>query len=185
MVDVDLAAAFAGTLFMPDKEFLNSRSPVLLADGQAMAYIQWSTWTQRFSVLDAAGGTVAECRPQGVLRKRFIVRAVPSGRVLVDLKPGAFRPFNGAELTVSGHPLRVRQASMWSDRRFEFYAGERLVGRIQPTTGVFTLRPDSYAFELPAPMLSGLEAVSLAQVVRTVARGLRQASAASSGGGAG
>ena len=165
---------------MPDKEFMNSRSPVLLADGQTAGYIQWSTWTQRFSVLDASGAVVAECRPQGIFRRRYVVLALPSGRTLVDLKPGAFRPFNGAELTVAGHSLRVRQVSMWSDRRFEFYAGERLVGRIQPTTGVFSFRPDSYAFELPGPAMSGLEAICLAQAVRTVARGLRQSQAAAS-----
>lgn len=181
---MDLAAAFTGTLFMPDKEFLNSRSPVLLADGQTAAYVQWSTWTQRFSILDASGAMVAECRPQGIFRRRFLVHATPSGRTLVDLKPGAFRPFNGAELTVSGHPLRIRQSSMWSDRRFEFYAGERLVGSIQPTTGVFSFRPDSYAFELPVAAMSGLEAISLAQAVRAVARGLRQAHASSSAAGA-
>jgi hypothetical protein len=180
---VDLAAPFSGTLFMPDKEFLNSRSPVLLAGGRAAGYIQWSTWTQRFSVLDVGGTVVAECRPQGIFRRRYVVLAAPGGRTLVDLKPGVFRPFNGAELTVAGRPLRVRQVSMWSDRRFEFYAGERLVGRIQPTTGVFSFRADSYAFELPAsgsPVMSGLEAISLAQAVRTVARGVRQSSAASS-----
>jgi hypothetical protein len=170
---MDLAAPFAGTLYLPDKEFLNSRSPVLHADGQTAAFVQWSTWTQRFSVLDASGALVAECRPQGILRWRFTVLAVPSGRALVDLKPGAFRPFNGAELTVAGRSLRVRQVSMWSDRRFEFYAGERLVGRIQPTTWAFSFQPDSYAFELPEPTISGLEAICLAQAVRAVARGLR------------
>jgi len=68
----------------------------------------------------------------------------------------------------------VRQVSIWSDRKFEFFAGERLVARIQPTTGVFTFRPDSYALELPAPVMSALEGISLAQAVRTVARGIRQ-----------
>jgi hypothetical protein len=177
---VDLAAPFSGTLYMPDKEFLNSRSPVLLADGQTAAYLQWSNWSQRFSVLDARGTVVAECRPRGIFRRRYLVLAVPSGRVVLDLLPGAFRPFNGAELTVAGHPMRVRQVSMWSDRRFEFYAGERLVGRIQPTTGVFSFRPDSYAFELPSPVMSGLEAISLAQAVRSVARSGRRSAAASS-----
>ena len=183
---MDLSAAFSGTLFMPDKEFLNSRSPVLLADGQTAAYVQWSSWTQRFSILDARGAAVAECRPRGIFRRRFLVHAVPSGRTLVDLKPGAFRPFNGAELTVGGRPLRMRQTSMWSDRRFEFYAGQRLIGSIQPTTGVFSFRPDSYAFELPVAAMSGLEAISLAQAVRAVVRGLRQSrsSGASGAGGA-
>jgi hypothetical protein len=175
---VDLAAPFSGTLFMPDKEFLNSRSPALLADGSVAGYIQWSTWTQRFSVLDSAGNVAAECRPQGIFRRRFTVLAVPGGRVIIDLRPGAFRPFNGAALTVAGHPMQVRQVSMWSDRRFEFYAGSRLVGRIQPTTGAFSFRPDSYAFDLPEAVLSGLEAISLAQAVRNVARGLRQSHAA-------
>jgi hypothetical protein len=177
---MDLRVPFTGTLYLPDKEFLAAGTPVLLPDGQPVASIRWHTWTQRFEVLDNAGAVVAECRPEGLFRRRYPVHA-PDGRVLVDLKPGTWRAFNGAELTVaSGRRLTIRQPSMWSSRNFEFHSPEGLVGRISPTTGTFTFRPDSYAFELLRPVLSALEAISLAQVLRLVARGQRAAAGSAS-----
>ncbi|MEJ3745684.1 hypothetical protein WEI85_20625 [Actinomycetes bacterium KLBMP 9797] len=176
---MDLRAPFTGTLYLPDKEFLASGSPILLADGRPVAAIRWHTWSQKFEVLDASGALVAACEVQGFLRHRYTVRAV-DGRVLVDLRPGAWRPYKGAELTVGGRRLAIHQVSMWSDRRFEFVAPDGVVGRISPTTGVFTFRPDSYAFELLRPALSALEAISLAQALRLVARGQRQQAAAAS-----
>jgi hypothetical protein len=67
---------------------------------------------------------------------------------------------------------------MWSDRKFEFHASDGLVGTIMPTTGTFSFRPDSYAFELHQPVMSALEAISLAQALRVAVRGMRQAAAA-------
>lgn len=177
---MNLLAPFTGTLYLPDKEFLASGTPVLLPDGQPVASIRWHTWSQRFEVLDPSGAVVAECRPEGLFRRRYPVYA-PGGRVLIDLRPGTWRAFNGAELTVaSGRRVAIRQPSMWSSRQFEFHASEGLVGRIAPTTGVFTFRPDSYAFELLQPVMSALEAISLAQALRLVARGQRQAATSAS-----
>jgi hypothetical protein len=171
---MDLRAPFTGVLYMPDKEFLSPNSPVMLPDGQVVAGVGWHTWTQRFEVLDAAGGLVAECRPSGFFRKRYTVRT-PDGQTVVDLLPGGWRPINGAAVTLgSGRPLSVRQTSMWSERRFEFFTEQGLVGRIDPTTGVFTFHPDSYAFELSQPVMSALEAISLAQALRLVVRAMRQ-----------
>jgi hypothetical protein len=171
---MDLSSPFTGTLYMPDKEFLAGGSAVLLADGRPAATIRWHTWTQRFEVLDQYGAVVAECRPQGVFRRRYIVSR-PDGRPVVDLKPGYWRPFNSAEVTVGGgRPLTIRQTSMWSDRKFEFYAPQGLAGRIMPTTGAFSFRADSYAFELLLPVMSALEAISLAQAIRLAVRNLRR-----------
>jgi hypothetical protein len=171
---MDLHAPFTGTLYMPDKEFLVAGSPVLLPDGRAVAAIRWHTWSQRFGVLDADGTTLAECRPQGMLRRRYTV-LTRDGHPVVDLRPGLWRPFNGAEVTLaSGRRLDVHQVSMWSDRTFEFTSGGATVGRITPTTGVFSFRPDSYAFEVVAPVMSALAAISLAQALRVVVRGTRQ-----------
>lgn len=128
----------------------------------------------RFEVLDAAGGLVAECRPKGFFRQRYTVSA-PDGRTVVDLLPGGWRPINGATITLgSGRSLSVRQTSMWSERRFEFHTQQGVVGRIDPTTGAFTFHPDSYAFELLQPVMSTLEAISLAQALRLVVRAMRQ-----------
>lgn len=177
---MDLVAPFTGTLYLPDKEFFGTDSTVFLADGQPIATIRWHTWSQRFEVLDGDGNMLAECRPRGVFRRHYTVRT-NDGRVLVDLRPGAWRPFNGAELTAaSGRSLAVRQVSIWSDRKFEFFVEEELVGRILPTTGTFTFRPDSYAFDLLLPVMSAVEAISLAQALRVVVRGNRQQAASAS-----
>jgi hypothetical protein len=176
---MSLFAPFTGALYLPDKEFGSSSTPVLLPDGRAIAGIIWHTWTQRFEVTDPAGAVIAECRPQGVFRRRYVVRT-RDGRPVIDLRPGAWRPFNGAELTLAGGGrLTIRQLSMWSARKFEFSGPTGVVGRILPTTGTFSFRPDSYAFELFQPVMSALEAISLAQALRVVARGQRQAAAAS------
>lgn len=172
---MDLRAPYTGVLYMPDKEFMNPNSPVMLPDGQVVAGVGWHTWTQRFEILDATGGLLAECRPSGFFRKRFTVTA-PDGRTIVDVLPGGWRPINGAAITLAnGQSLGVQQASMWSDRRFEFSTAQGLVGRINPTTGTFTFHPDSYAFELFQPVMSALEAICLAQAIRLVVRGMRQA----------
>jgi len=182
---MNLLAPFAGTLYLPDKEFLGAGSPVLLPDGRPVAGIRWHVWSERFEVLDPSGAVLAECRPRGVFRRRYPVR-MPDGRPVVDLRPGSWRPVNGAEVTLAGgRRLRVRQLSMWSNRRFEFSAAEGPVGRITPTTGTFTFRPDSYAFELFVPVLSGLQAVSLAQALRMVVRAMRRRRSSSGSGGGG
>jgi len=171
---MDILAPFTGTLFMPDKEFLADGSPVLLEDGQSIAAIQWHTFSEKFEVLDATGAMVAVCEPRGFLRRRYPVR-MRDGRQVLELTPGSWRTFNGAELLLAGdRRLTVRQLSMWSDRKFEFHSSAGMVGRIMPTTGMFTFRPDSYAFELYLPTMSALEAISLAQALRLVARRARQ-----------
>jgi hypothetical protein len=173
---MDLNAPFTGTLYMPDKEFLAAGSPVLLTSGEILATIRWHVWSQEFEVLDSKGAIVAECVPTGVFRKRYTVR-LRNGRRILELRPGVWRPFAGAEVTLgSGRALTMHKVSVWSDRKFEFTAPEGLVGRIMPTTGAFSFRPDSYAFELLLPVMSALEAISLAQAVRLAVRGIRQAS---------
>ena len=175
---MQLEAPFTGTLLMPDKKFRVQGSPVLLPDGQPVAAIVWHTWSERFEVLDAAGALVAQCRPHGFFRRRFPV-TTPDGRAVVEVRPGGWRPFNGAEVTLArGRSLTIRQVSAWSDRTFEFGDLVGLIGRISPTTGAFHLRADSYAVELVRPELSALEAISLAQTLRVVARRQRAAGAA-------
>lgn len=172
---MDVSAPFTGVLFMPDKEFLNPDSPVMLADGQVIASVRWHTFTQKFEVYDAAGGLIAECRPTGVFRKHYFVRT-PDGRPVIDVKAGVWLPIGGAKVTLAnGRAIQVHWKSVWSDRRFEFSTDQGVVGRIGPTTGVFTFRPDSYAFEMVQPVMSPMQAIALAQIVRLMVRARRQA----------
>src|SRR5690242_14923033 len=171
---MDLRAPFAGTIYLPDKRFVATGSPVYLADGQRIALIEWRSWSGRFSILDPSGNAVASCESRGTFRRRYPVRTLDGSPVL-DVLPGAFRPFSGMEVTLgSGRRVTVRRSSRWSGRRFEIYdPDDRLAGRIHPTVRPFNVYSDSYAFELTMPVMSALEAIALAQALRLVVRAIR------------
>ncbi len=173
---MNLDAICTGTLYLPDKAVPSGTSPVMLADGRQIAQVQWHFWTvrSRFEILDPLGSVLAQGGSQGAISRRYPVQT-PAGRTLVDIKLGLWRPISGAVITLSnGTVISVKRTSLWSDRNFEFSSGGRPVGRISPTTGVFTFHPDSYAFELSAPVMSALEAIGLAQVLRAVVRASRK-----------
>src|SRR5262249_50371020 len=163
---MNLHADFAGTLSLPDKRFVAPGSPVYLPDGQLIALIAWRSWSGRFSILDPSGNAIASCQTHGTFRRHYTVLTANGSRVL-DVLPGALKPFSGMEVTLGGgRRLTVRRSSRWSGRRFELYDGNnRLAGRIEPTTAQFSFHPDSYAFELMLPVMSALEAIALAQTL--------------------
>ena len=171
---MDLRAEFAGTIHLPDKRFVAPGSPVYLPDGHLIALIAWRAWSGQFSILDPSGSAIASCRPRGVFRRRYTVLAV-NGSPVLDVLPGAFGPLGRMEVTLgSGRQITVRRSSMWSSRRFEFYAANnRVAGRIGPTARLFSFHPDSYAFDLMMPVMSALEAIALAQALRVMARAIR------------
>jgi hypothetical protein len=172
---VNLDAIFTGTLYLPDKMVPSGTSPVMLSDGRTIAQVQWHFWTarSRFEILDPLGGVLAQGASQGFAGRRYTVRT-PTGRALVEIRLGIWRPISGATVTLgNGNAISVKQLSMWSDRNFQILRGGRQVGRISTTTGVFTFHPDSYAFELSAPVMSALEAIGLAQALRAVVRAAR------------
>ena len=173
---MNLRAEFTGTIYLPDKRFVARGSPVYLPDGHVIALIAWRSWSGRFSILDPSGNAIASCRPRGVFRRQYKVLAV-NGMTVLDVLPGAWRPFGGMQVTLgSGRRITVRRSSVWSDRRFELYdANNRLAGRIEPTTGRFGFYSDSYAFDLMTPVMSALEAIALAQALRLVVRAIRAA----------
>ena len=177
---MDLHAEFAGTIYLPDKRFVTTGT-VSLPDGQPIASIAWRSWSGRFSILDPSGNAIASCQPHGIVRRRYTVLAV-NGLPVLDVLPGVLRPFGGMEVTLgSGRRITVRRSSRWSGRRFEIYdANSRPAGRIDPTTGQFSFHPDSYALELMMPVMSALEAIALAQVLRLVVRAIRTVVIASS-----
>ncbi len=169
---------FTGTLYLPDKILQTGTSPVMLASGQVVAKVQYHFWTmrQRFEILDPRDAVMAEGRTHGMMARTYGVTS-PSGGRVVELRLGLWRPVHGAVATLAnGHPVEVLKTSMWSDRRFEFAAGGRAFARITPTTGVFSFNPDSYEFTLDRPVMTALEAICLAQCLRSAVQALRQAS---------
>jgi hypothetical protein len=171
---VDLLAPFTGTLLLPDHGFFDRTTSVQLADGRTVAGIGWHYWTDRFDVLDGAGTVIAQCRPRGVFRVRYEVTTT-DGRPVVGVVMGGWRAFDDAQVTLpGGRQLSLNRSSAWTRRRFEVHGPRGLVGRIEPTTSAWTGRFSSYAFEIFDGALSVLEAVSLAQAIRTQVRRQRR-----------
>jgi hypothetical protein len=169
---------FTGALYMPDTVLPTGTTPVLLADGQTVAQVQWHMWTTRskFEILDLHGNVLAQGGSEGFTASQYVVRTL-SGSTLVQIKLGMWRPINGAVITLAnGRTLSIRQVTVWSNRKFEFFAGKQRIGRILPTTRAISFHPDSYVFELTAPVMSTVEAVGLAHSLRSEVRSKRQAS---------
>jgi hypothetical protein len=171
---VDLLAPFTGTLLLPDHGFVDPTTPVQLADGRTVAGIGWHYWADRFDVLDGAGTVIAECRPRGVFRVQYEV-ITTDGRPVVDVVMGGWRAFDGALVTLAGgRQLSLSRPSASTRRRFEVHGTTGLAGRIEPTTNMWIGRFSSYAFEIFGGALSVLEAVSVAQAIRTQVRRRRR-----------
>lgn len=169
---MDLDAPFTGTLLLPDKLLPHGDSPVELADGQLVAQIRWNVLAVgSFKILDAQGRQVAESTKE-VLDQHYVVTG-PDGRTLLELTLGwrgtagksTVRLADGGELTVKGATFR---------RRFSVLeAEEREVAAITPTSGIFSMRKEAYAFELREPVLSTVQAVALVQCLREAVKAAR------------
>jgi hypothetical protein len=173
---VDLYQPYAGVLYLPDKPVFQGVSPVLLADGQPVAQLHWHAMSahQAFEVLDPeSGAVVASGRLEHALGRRYAVHGPDGHSVLVELKLGVLRPFDGATITLAdGTTLGIHGRP--TGRHFAFLRDGAVVAEIRPTTGLFSFHPDSYEFALDTPVLSIAAAVGLAQAVREAAKTIRR-----------
>jgi len=168
---------FAGVLLLPGRAPFGSTSTVTLPDGQPVAQIRWHQWSMaaRFEILDAFGA--AELAAGG--RKGFWGRSYqvtgPGGGVLLDLKLSGWGPTGRSTVTLpDGSALTTK--GNWSGRKFEVLdaSGSRVAG-LATTSGAFSMRQDSLAFELIAPVLSVVQAIGLAQCMRAAVEASRAA----------
>jgi uncharacterized protein (DUF1684 family) len=177
---MDAYEPFTGVLLLPDRAPFGQVSEVTLADGRPVAQIRWHRWSMaaRFDILDATGTTelAAGGRVSRWSGRGYAVTG-PGGGVLIEVKMNAMR--RGARVTLPGGPELTTRGN-WSGRRFQVLDADGLdVARIVTTSGLFTLRPDSMAFEVARPVLSIVQAVGLTQCLRAVLEASRQTSASS------
>ncbi len=164
-------APFAGVLLLPDRTPFGSESPVTLADGRPVAMIRWHKWTMgsRFDVVDpVGGGLLASGAKSGFWGTKYELRGA-TGQLILELKFGiAGASGRGTVRLPDGRTLRTK--GNWSARQFSVTddAGNP-VGGLTNTSGIFSVRADSLAFELTQPVLSVVEAIGLAQCVRAAA----------------
>lgn len=168
---------FSGVLLLPGRTPFGSTSSVTLPDGQPVAQIRWHQWSMaaRFDILDAFGA--AELAAGG--RKGFWGRGYqvtgPGGAALLDLKLSGWGPTGRSTITLPGGQTLATKGN-WTGRKFEVLDGSGSpVARIATTSGAFSMRRDSLAFEMTAPVLSIVQAIGLAQCMRAAVEASRAA----------
>jgi hypothetical protein len=170
---------FTGVLLLPDRAVFGSESPVTLPDGRPVAIIGWHNWsmTNRFDILDpVGGGLLASGGKKGFWGTRYLLTG-PTEQQILEVKFGFAGPSGRGTVTLAdGRVLHTK--GTWTARSFTVTdpAGVQVAHLVN--TGKFlSVRPDSLAFELTAPVLSQLEAIGVAQCVRAAVEAQNAAAA--------
>lgn len=176
---MNLHAPFLGVLLLPDRATFGRSSAVTLADGQPAAAVRWHTWSgrARFGILDADGrAELARGGKDGVFSRRYTVHTA-GGATLLQLELGRWLGVGGrCTVTLPNSRTFTARRGNWSRRTFAIVdSAEQPVARIVRTGSAFALRPDSLAVELLQPALSILQAIGLAQCVRSAVEAERAA----------
>jgi hypothetical protein len=173
------SSIFTGVLLLPSKSVFGSTSEVTLGDGTPVAVIHRKAWSMRprFEIFDAIGSTLlANGTSSGFWGNRYELLDPRSERLLELRFSGWSGPRratvtlpDGRELTSSGN---------WSSRTFAVSddAGRQVAGLVT-TSSAWSWKPDSLAFEITAPVLTLLQAIGMAQTIRTAVEASRAAAA--------
>jgi hypothetical protein len=177
---MDPSEPFTGVLLLPDRVPFGSTSGVTLADGLPVAAIRWQRFSggARFDILDPSGGTVLAAGSRaGFFGSRYQVLG-PRRETLLELKVSGWGLNGTSRVTLPGGRVLTAKGN-WSARQFAVRDQKRvLVADLVNTSRVFSMRPDSLAFELHVPVLSVVQAIGLAQCVRAAIEAQNAASAA-------
>jgi hypothetical protein len=148
---------------------------VTLPDGQPVAQLRWHLMTTRgaFEILDPSGTVeVGRGLAEGLTRRRFVVYGA-AGVPVLQLRLGWFGPIGRSTVTLSDGSVLTTKGSI-TGRRFAVRdTAGRDVARIVPTTGLLSIRPDSFGFELAVPVLSAVQAIGLVQALRAALKSSR------------
>ena len=162
---------FVGVLLLPGHAAFARTAPVTLPDGQPVAQIRWPalSMTHRFDILDAFGDAELAVGRKGFWGRSYQITGL-DGDVLLGLKPSWWFPIGRSVITLPGGQ-RLTTKGNWTGRRFKVRDGSGSpVARLATTNRAFSLRQDSVAFEMTAPVLSIVQAVGLAECVRVAVR---------------
>jgi hypothetical protein len=173
---------FTGILLLPDRAPFGTTSEVTLDDGRPVAAIHWHRWSfgARFDVLDEIGGNVLAAGARvGFWGRRYRLLG-PGDEMLLELRLSGWGVTGRNTVTLAGGRTLTAKGN-WSARQFAV-SDERgtPVAQLVTTGKFFSMRPDSLAFELQAPVLSIVQAIGLAQCMRAAVEAQRSSNAASS-----
>jgi hypothetical protein len=173
------SSIFTGVLLLPSTSVFGTTAGVTLGDGTPVAVIHRKAWSARhkFEIFDAADAMLlATGKTAGFWGTRYELLG-PRSEQLLDVKFGGWTGpkrstvtlADGRELTTDGN---------WSARNFTVTdsTGARVAGLVT-TSSKWSWRPESLAFEITAPALTLLQAIGLAQCIRTAVEASRAAAA--------
>ena len=169
---------FVGVLLLPGRAPFGSTSLVSLPDGQPVAQIHWHKWSMsaRFEILDATGVVELAAGGKSSAWGRSYAVTGPGGAALLDLKLSGWGPGGRSTVTLPGGQTLATKGK-WTGRKFEVLDDSGgTVARLVTTSGVFSMRQDSLAFEMTTPVLSVVQAIGLAQCMRAAVEASRAAS---------
>jgi hypothetical protein len=172
-------STFTGVLLLPSKSIFGTTAEVILGDGTPVAVIHRKAWSARpkFEIFDAADATLlATGKATGFWGNRYELLG-PRSEPLLEIKfsnwsgpkRAAVTLADGRELTTSGN---------WSARNFTVAdsTGGQVAGLVT-TSSMWSWRPESLAFEITAPVLTLVQAIGMAQCIRTAVEAANAAAA--------
>jgi hypothetical protein len=173
------SSIFTGVLLLPSTSVFGSTAEVALGDGTRVAVIHRKAWSARhkFEIVDATGSALlAAGGATGFGGTRYELVG-PRSEPLLQIKfsgwsgprRGTVTLANGRELTTNGN---------WSARTFTVADSTGVpVAGLVTTSSAWSWRPDSLAFEIKAPVLTLVQAIGMAQCIRTAVDASRAAAA--------
>lgn len=171
------SSIFTGVLLLPSKSVFGTTADVTLGDGTPVAVIRSKAWSARhkFEIFDAGTTLLATGGAAGFWGNRYEVRG-PAADLLLDVKYGWTGPKRGTVTLPNGRELTTH--GNWSARTFTVAdsTGAPVAGLIT-TSSVWSWRPESLAFEITAPVLTLVQAIGLAQCIRSAVDASRAAAA--------
>lgn len=178
---MNLYEPFTGVLQLPDRAPFGAESPVTVADGPPVALISRHrfSWGAKFDILDpVTRGLLASGVRAGGWGRRYQVTR-PGEQMLLELTLSGWGGVIGKSTVTLPDGRVLKTKGNWSARRFEVADAHGAgVGALVTTSRVFAVRPDSLAFELRTPVLSVIQAIGLAQCMRTAVETQRSSAAA-------
>lgn len=173
------SSIFTGVLLFPATSIFGTTAEVALGDGTPVAVIHRKAWSARptFAILDTTGTTLlAAGSATGFGGTRYELVG-PRSEHLLDVRfSGWSGPRQGTVTLTDGRQLTT--SGNWSARDFTVADSTGApVAALVTTSSSWSWRPDSLAFEITIPVLTLVQAIGMAQCIRTAVAAGRSAAA--------
>jgi hypothetical protein len=176
--NVTMNTYFSGVLVLPQMRILGSESAVTTAEGVPVALLKSRTGRSCFEILDPAGGGLLATGAQASIWGTKYELMGPQSQFLLQVKFSGWRgPTGPGTVTLADGRTLTTKGTM-SGRDFSISDGAGTpVGKLHTTSRVFTLKRSGLELELTAAVLTAVQAIGLAEFLRTAVEAATAAAA--------